>query len=262
MTMEYKFLKSELKDNGICILTISAPKSLNALNSTILSEIDDFVSNIDLSKNRVLIVTGDGEKAFVAGADISEMRDMDDAQALEFARRGANAFKKLEDLNIPVIAAVNGFALGGGCEIAMACDIRIASSNAKFGQPEVGLGIIPGFSGTYRLPKLVGPAYAKELIFTGKVIDAQEALRIGLVNAVCEQSELIDMAVKMAEQMLKNAPLAIAASKRCINDGYDLSAKEAMALENVYFSRCFATEDQKNGMTAFLSKQKAVFKGK
>lgn len=260
--MEYKFLKSELKENGICILTVSAPKSLNALCSAILSEIDDFVTHVDIAVTKVLIVTGDGEKAFVAGADIAEMKDLDDAEALKFAMLGANAFKKLEDLNIPVIAAVNGFALGGGCELAMACDIRIASSNAKFGQPEVTLGIIPGFSGTYRLPKLVGPAIAKELIFTGRMIDAQEACRIGLVNAVYEQEELIPQAIKMAEKILKNAPCAVAAAKRCINDNYDMTAKEAIALENAYFSRCFATEDQKNGMEAFLKKEKPVFKGK
>lgn len=260
--MEYKFLKSELKENGICILTVSAPKSLNALCSAILSEIDDFVTHVDIAVTKVLIVTGDGEKAFVAGADIAEMKDLDDAEALKFAMLGANAFKKLEDINIPVIAAVNGFALGGGCELAMACDIRIASSNAKFGQPEVTLGIIPGFSGTYRLPKLVGPAIAKELIFTGRMIDAQEACRIGLVNAVYEQEELIPQAIKMAEKILKNAPCAVAAAKRCINDNYDMTAKEAIALENAYFSRCFATEDQKNGMEAFLKKEKPVFKGK
>lgn len=260
--MEYKFLKSELKENGICILTVSAPKSLNALCSAILSEIDGFVTHVDIAVTKVLIVTGDGEKAFVAGADIAEMKDLDDAEALKFAMLGANAFKKLEDLNIPVIAAVNGFALGGGCELAMACDIRIASSNAKFGQPEVTLGIIPGFSGTYRLPKLVGPAIAKELIFTGRMIDAQEACRIGLVNAVYEQEELIPQAIKMAEKILKNAPCAVAAAKRCINDNYDMTAKEAIALENAYFSRCFATEDQKNGMEAFLKKEKPVFKGK
>jgi len=259
---EYKFLKSEINEKGICILTVSAPKSLNALCSAILSEIDDFVTNIDLDKIKALIVTGEGEKAFVAGADIAEMKDLNDAEALKFAALGANAFKKLEDLNIPTIAAVNGFALGGGCELAMACDIRLASSNAKFGQPEVTLGIIPGFSGTYRLPKLVGPAIAKELIFTGKMIEAQEAYRIGLVNAVYEPEELMDKALLMAEKILRNAPCAIAAAKRCINDNYDMTAKEAIALENVYFSRCFATEDQKTGMTAFLNKEKPKFQGK
>ena len=260
--MEYQFLKSEIKDNGVCVLTVSAPKSLNALNSRILSEIDHFASNIDLSVVKALIITGDGEKAFVAGADIAEMKDKTYAEALEFAKLGAAAFKRVEDLTIPVIAAVNGFALGGGCELAMACDIRIASTNAKFGQPEVGLGIIPGFSGTYRLPKLVGQAYAKELIYTGKLIDAQEAHRIGLVNAVYEQAELMDEAMKLVKMILKNAPIAVAAAKKCINDNYDMNIDEALTYENEYFAKCFSTEDQKDGMTAFLAKEKAVFKGK
>ncbi|MGN0033358.1 MAG: enoyl-CoA hydratase-related protein [Candidatus Limimorpha sp.] len=260
--MEYRFLKSEQRSDGICILTISAVKSLNALCSAILSELDDFATHVDISQTRALILTGDGEKAFVAGADIAEMKDLDESDAFKFAALGANAFKKIEDLNIPVIAAVNGFALGGGCELAMACDIRIASVKAKFGQPEVGLGIIPGFSGTYRLPKLVGPSIAKELIFTGKMIDAQEAYRIGLVNALCEPEDLMPKAIEMATKILKNAPCAVAAAKRCINDNYDMTAKEAIALENAYFSRCFATEDQKIGMEAFLSKNKPEFKGK
>lgn len=260
--MEYQYLKSEIREGGICILTVSAPKSLNALNSRILSEIDYFVMNIDLSEIKALILTGDGEKAFVAGADIAEMKDKTESEAFEFAKLGAAAFKKVEDLEIPVIAAVNGFALGGGCELAMACDIRIASSNAKFGQPEVGLGIIPGFSGTYRLPKLVGPSYAKEMIFTGKLIDAQEALRIGLVNAVYEQADLMDKVMELVKMILKNAPIAVAEAKKCINDNYDMSAEEAIAYENKGFARCFSTEDQKSGMAAFLAKEKAVFKGK
>lgn len=260
--MDYKYLKIETKENGIVVLTISAPKSLNALNSTILSEIDDFATTIDLSVVKALLLTGDGEKAFVAGADIAEMKDMTAEEAYNFAVLGANAFKKIEDLPIPVVAAVNGFALGGGCELAMACDIRIASSNAKFGQPEVGLGIIPGFSGTYRLPKLVGPSYAKELIYTGKLIDAQEALRIGLVNAVYEQSELIEKAMELLKAILKNAPLSVAAAKKCINENYDMTTEDAIGNENKYFSYCFTTDDQKEGMRAFLAKEKASFTGK
>ena len=194
--MEYNFLKVEHQD-GIAVMTISAPKSLNALNSTILKEIDDFVGNLDMTTTRVLIITGDGEKSFVAGADISEMAHLDEPQGTEFGRLGAQVFRKIEVLPIPVIAAVNGFALGGGCELAMACDIRIASVKAKFGQPEVGLGIIPGFSGTYRLPKLIGQGYAKEMIYTGKVIRADEALRIGLVNAIYEPEELMGTAMEM-----------------------------------------------------------------
>lgn len=260
--MDYRFLKTDTRENGIQVMTISAVKSLNALNSEILAEIDDFITNLDTATTRVLIITGDGDRSFVAGADIAEMKDKDEAEALRFARLGSRTFKKIEDLGIPVIAAVNGFALGGGCEIAMACDMRIASSKAKFGQPEVGLGIIPGFSGTCRLPKLVGQAYAKEMIFSGRNIDAQEALRIGLVNKVCEPDEVMPAALELAARILRNAPLAVAAAKRCINENYDMTAEEAIAFENDAFARCFSTEDQKNGMTAFLNKEKAVFKGK
>ena len=258
--MEYNFLKIEQPQSGVTVMKISAPKSLNALNSTILKEISDFIANLDKA-TRVLIITGDGEKSFVAGADISEMAHLDEPQGTEFGRLGAQVFRAIETLPIPVIAAVNGFALGGGCEIAMACDIRIASSKAKFGQPEVGLGIIPGFSGTYRLPKLIGQGYAKEMIYTGKVIRADEALRIGLVNAVYEPEELMDKAMEMAAMMLKNAPIAIGLAKQSINEGYDLDADDAIALENKLFGKCFATKDQKEGMDAFLNKRKAEFTG-
>ncbi len=257
--MEYEFLKVEHQD-GITVLKISAPKSLNALNSTILKELSGFIGALDAT-TRVLIITGDGEKSFVAGADISEMAHLDEPQGFEFGKLGAQVFRAIETLPIPVIAAVNGFALGGGCELAMACDIRIASSKAKFGQPEVGLGIIPGFSGTYRLPKLIGQGYAKEMIYTGKVIRADEALRIGLVNAVYEPEELMDKAMEMAGMMLKNAPVAISLAKQSINEGYDLDADGAIALENKLFGKCFATADQKEGMDAFLNKRKAAFKG-
>ena len=257
--MEYQFLKFE-HNEGITVLKISAPKSLNALNSSILKELDDFVGHLD-AQTRVLIITGDGEKSFVAGADISEMAHLNEPQGQEFGRLGAQVFRRIELLPIPVIAAVNGFALGGGCELAMACDIRIASSKAKFGQPEVGLGIIPGFSGTYRLPKLIGQGYAKEMIYTGKVIRADEALRIGLVNAVYEPEELMGKAMEMAAMMLKNAAIAIRLAKQSINDGYDLDADAAIALENKLFGQCFATKDQKEGMNAFLNKRPAAFTG-
>ena len=257
--MDYQFLKVEHND-GITVMKISAPKSLNALNSTILKEMDDFIGHLDKA-TRVLIVTGDGEKSFVAGADISEMAHLDEAQGHDFGRLGAQVFRKIEVLPIPVIAAVNGFALGGGCELAMSCDIRIASSKAKFGQPEVGLGIIPGFSGTYRLPKLIGQGYAKEMIYTGKVVRAEEALRIGLVNAVYDPEELMDKAMEMAQMMLKNAPVAISLAKQSINEGYDLDADGAIGLENKLFGKCFATRDQKEGMDAFLNKRKAGFTG-
>lgn len=258
--MEYEFLKIERID-GISIMKVSAPKSLNALNSTILREIGDFVENLN-DTTRVLIITGDGEKAFVAGADIAEMANLNEEEGYKFGALGAKVFRRIETLDIPVIAAVNGFALGGGCELAMACDIRIASNKAKFGQPEVGLGITPGFSGTYRLAKLVGQGYAKEMIFTGKAIRADEALRIGLVNAVYEPEELMPKAIEMAQKMTENAPLAIKYAKQCINESYDLVAEDAMELESRNFGKCFATQDQKDGMAAFLEKRKPVFNAK
>ncbi len=255
--MEYNFLKINT-EKEICTLTISAPKSLNALNSTILRELGDFVDHID-SQIKVLIITGDGEKSFVAGADISEMQNLNASEGENFGRLGAQVFRKIETLPIPVIAAVNGFALGGGCELAMACDIRICSDNAKFGQPEVGLGIIPGFSGTYRLAKLVGMGYAKEMIYTGKAIRADEALRIGLVNAVYPREELMTAAQTMAGKICAMAPIAIKYAKQCINAEYDLNADDAIAYENKMFGQCFATKDQKEGMTAFLTKRPAEF---
>lgn len=256
----YNFLKIE-QNGPITILTISAPKSLNALNSNILNELNQALDELD-KNTRALIITGDGEKSFVAGADISEMASLNEAEGFAFGKRGADVFRKIETLTIPVIAAVNGFALGGGCELAMACDIRICSDNARFGQPEVGLGIIPGFSGTYRLAKLVGMGMAKQLIYTGKNIKADEALRIGLVNAVYPQAELMPAAMQMAESICANAPVAVAYAKKCINEEYDLPADEAVAFENKLFGKCFATEDQKAGMQAFLTKGKATFQGK
>ena len=257
----YQHLKIEER-GAVAIMTISAPKSLNALNSTILGEMDDFLTHLDCNRFRCLIVTGDGEKSFVAGADISEMANLNILEGNAFGAKGAAVFRKLETLHLPVIAAVNGFALGGGCELAMACDIRICSDNARFGQPEVGLGIIPGFSGTVRLARLVGMGMAKQLIFTGKPIRADEALRIGLVNAVVPQAELMDKALELANQIAANAPLAVKAAKLCINDQYDMDADAAIQNENVFFGRCFATEDQKLGMKAFLEKGKYEFQGK
>ena len=256
--IEYEYLKIDLAD-AVCTLTISAPKSLNALNSNLLKEMDDFLTNLDHGI-RVLIITGDGEKSFVAGADISEMQPLNAGEGERFGAIGASVFRKIETLPIPVIAAVNGFALGGGCELALACDIRIASSNAKFGQPEVGLGIIPGFSGTYRLAKIAGMGVAKELIFTGRAIKADEALRIGLVNAVYEPGELMGEALKMAQRIVKNAPIAVRYAKECINEEYDLPADEAIAFESRMFGKCFDTKDQKAGMYAFLNKQEVTFK--
>ena len=257
--MEYNYLKINNIDN-ICTVAISAPKSLNALNSSVLAELNAFLESLDTNATRVLIITGDGEKSFVAGADISEMSNLNEKEGFDFGKRGADVFRKIEVLPIPVIAAVNGFALGGGCELAMACDIRIASSNAKFGQPEVGLGIIPGFSGTCRLARIVGMGIAKEMIYTGKAIRAEEALRIGLVNAVYPQEELMDQAMAMAKKIAANAPIAVRYAKVCSNWEYDLPAGKAIAFENTMFGKCFATNDQKEGMDAFLNKRQAEFK--
>lgn len=257
--MEYQFLKYDNSREGIGILTISSPATLNALNTTILGELNTFIDELDTNTIRVLIITGEG-KAFVAGADIAQMSNLNAEEGYQFGKFGATVFKKIEDLPIPVIAAVNGFALGGGCELAMACDIRIASQKASFGQPEVNLGIIPGFSGTYRLSKLVGQGIAKELIYTGNRIMADEALRIGLVNKVVAPEELLDATLTMAESILTSAPIAVRLAKKCINENYDLNACDAIELENKYFSECFATADQKEGMAAFLGKRKAMFR--
>ena len=259
--MDYRFLKVSGGPEGGVKLTISSPATLNALSSAILTELDAFLDTLDPSRTRVLVITGEG-KAFVAGADISEMAHLSEEEGLAFGRRGSAVFKKIEDLPFPVIAAVNGFALGGGCELAMACDIRIASAKARFGQPEVGLGIIPGFSGTYRLPKLVGQGIAKELIYTGKMIGADEALRIGLVNSVVQPEELAGAVDALVAAICKNAPIAVCYAKCCINENYDLDVDDSIGLENQYFSKCFATGDQKEGMRAFLDKRPAVFQNK
>ena len=259
--MEYTYLKIEEHDN-IAVMKVSAPKTLNALNTGVFKDMDDYLTNFDCERFRVLIVTGDGEKAFVAGADISEMANLNMAQGQTFGARGAAVFRKLETLQIPVIAAVNGFALGGGCELAMACDIRICSENAKFGQPEVGLGIIPGFSGTVRLARLVGMGIAKQLIYTGKALRASDALRIGLVNEVVPQEELMNRAFELANQIAANAPLAVKAAKHCINVEYDMNADDAIRYESGIFGHCFSTEDQKEGMAAFFEKRPAKFMGK
>ncbi|MBQ0024507.1 MAG: enoyl-CoA hydratase/isomerase family protein [Bacteroidales bacterium] len=265
---EYKFLKTDGSTEDVARLTISSPATLNALNSTILGELDSYlddlaraIANPVVSSPRVLVITGEG-KSFVAGADISEMCALNETEGFKFGRFGSMVFKKIEDLPIPVIASVNGFALGGGCELAMACDIRIASEKAKFGQPEVGLGIIPGFSGTYRLSKIVGQGIAKELIFTGRMITAADALEIGLVNSVVAPEELEESVNALVASILKNAPIAVSLAKECINAEYDLNADEAIAFENSNFAKCFTTADQKEGMSAFLAKRKASFQNR
>ena len=259
--MEYSKLLVE-KENGIAIVKINNPQSLNALNSTILGELDTLFTELENDSSiSVIILTGEG-KAFVAGADITEMSSMDAAEGKAFGEKGAKVFRKIELLSKPVIAAVNGYALGGGCELAMCCDIRIASAKAKFGQPEVGLGITPGFSGTQRLPRLVGMGKAKELIFTAEAINADEACRIGLVNSVVEPEELMNTAVAMAEKIAGKAPVAVKYSKESINRGIQCSMDEAINIEANLFGLCFATEDQKEGMKAFMEKRKAKFNNK
>ncbi|MFL0253017.1 short-chain-enoyl-CoA hydratase [Clostridium neuense] len=254
--MELKNIILE-KEGKIAIVTISRPKALNALNSETLTELDYVLDQIE-DDNEVLavILTGAGEKSFVAGADISEMKDKNVIEGRKFGILGNKVFRRLELLEKPVIAAVNGFALGGGCEISMACDIRIASTKALFGQPEVGLGITPGFGGTQRLTRLVGMGMAKQLIFTAKNIKADEALRIGLVNKVVEPEELMDTAKKLANTIANNAPIAVKLSKQAINRGIQCDIDTALSFESEAFGECFSTEDQKDAMTAFVEKRK------
>lgn len=257
--MDYQNLIIE-KQEQVCIVRINHPEALNALNSVILKELEQAFDVIARDEETdVVILTGEG-RAFVAGADISEMSVMKAAEGKRFGCLGAEVFRKIELLEKPVIAAVNGFALGGGCELAMACDIRIASSKAKFGQPEVGLGIIPGFSGTQRLPRIVGVAKAKELIYTAGVIPAEEAYRIGLVNKVVEPEELMKEAMAMAVIIASNAQLAVRYAKEAINRGIETDIDTGIGLENALFGLCFATQDQKEGMDAFLWKRKPEFK--
>ncbi len=238
------------------IITINREKALNALNSTVLDELDKTLDAVNLEEVRCLILTGAGQKSFVAGADIGEMSSLTKAEGEAFGKKGNDVFRKLETFPIPVIAAVNGFALGGGCEISMSCDIRICSDNAVFGQPEVGLGITPGFGGTQRLARLVGAGMAKQLIYTARNIKADEAYRIGLVNAVYTQEELMPAAEKMAATIAKNAPIAVRNCKKAINEGLDVDMDQAIVIEEKLFGDCFESYDQKEGMAAFLEKRK------
>lgn len=250
-----EFINYEV-EGAVAVLTINRPKALNALNSAVLDEINETIDAIDLDTVRALILTGAGEKSFVAGADIGEMSTLTKAEGEAFGKKGNDVFRKIETLPIPVICAINGFALGGGCEISMACDIRICSENAVFGQPEVGLGITPGFGGTQRLARTVGIGMAKQLIFTGRNIKAPEALRIGLVNAVYPAEELMPAAKKMASIIAGNAPIAVRNCKKAINDGLQVGIDEAIVIEEKLFGDCFETEDQKYGMAFFLDRNK------
>lgn len=241
---------------SVAVITISREKALNALNSNVLKELDSVLDGVNLEEVRCLILTGAGEKSFVAGADIGEMSSLTKAEGEAFGKIGNDVFRKLEMFPIPVIAAINGFALGGGCEIAMSCDIRICSDNAVFGQPEVGLGITPGFGGTQRLPRIVGVGMAKQMIYAGRNIKADEAFRIGLVNAVYTLEELMPNAEKLAQTIAKNAPIAVRNCKEAINKGLDVDMDQAIVIEEKLFGNCFESYDQKEGMAAFLEKRK------
>jgi len=243
-------------EGQIGIITFNRPKALNALNSAVLDELDKTLDAVDQEAIRCLILTGAGEKSFVAGADIGEMSTLTKAEGEAFGKKGNDVFRKLETFPIPVIAAVNGFALGGGCEISMSCDIRICSENAVFGQPEVGLGITPGFGGTQRLARIVGTGKAKEMIYGARNIKAEEAYRIGLVNNVYPAEELMPAAKKLASTIARNAPIAVRNCKRAINEGIQVDMDQAIVIEEKLFGSCFETCDQKEGMNAFLEKRK------
>lgn len=254
------------QEGYVGIVTINRPKALNALNSAVLEELEATFKAVDLEATRCLILTGAGDKSFVAGADIGEMSTLTKAEGEAFGKKGNDVFRMIETFPIPVIAAVNGFALGGGCEISMSCDIRLCSDNAVFGQPEVGLGITPGFGGTQRLARLVGAGMAKQLIYTARNIKAADAYRIGLVNDVFKatvdeegnvtataQENLLAGAKKMAAGIAANAPIAVRNCKNAINDGLQVNIDEAIVIEEKLFGDCFETEDQKAGMGNFLA---------
>jgi enoyl-CoA hydratase len=258
--MAYENIRLET-EGEIAILTIDRPKALNALNSKTLQELESVLSTLPTTV-RALIITGAGDKAFVAGADIAEMASISAAQAREFAALGHRAFHLLEQLPIPTIAAVNGFALGGGCELALACDLIYASEKAKLGLPEVSLGVIPGFGGTQRLTRVVGKMRAKELIFTGERLDAAKAREIGLVLEVLPADQLLAHCKAVAGKMVKNGPLAVSQAKRVIEFGADQDLRAANELERQGFAVLFGSEDQKEGMKAFLEKRPAQFSRK
>jgi len=258
---EFKNILFENQD-GLGILTMNRPAALNALNKDTMDELFELLSAIKADTSvKVVIITG-AEKSFVAGADIKEMLPMTAAEGQAWGRLGQSVFDMIEKLPQPVIAAINGFALGGGCELSMACDIRIASEKAKFGQPEVTLGIIPGFCGTQRLPRLVGKGIAKELTFTGDMIDAQEALRIGLVNKVTTPEELLPTAKNLAQKIMSRGLFAVQMAKVSINNGLNTDLETGSVLEASLFGVTCATEDKKEGMSAFVEKRKPVFPGK
>ena len=252
-----KTIKYEVKNERIAVITINRPEALNALNVEVISELEKVIGTLEQDESiAAMILTGEG-RSFVAGADIVEQSKLDLAGGRKWGRRGSALMRRIEKLEFPTIAAVNGFALGGGCEIAMACDIILASEKAKFGQPETGLGILPGFGGTQRLARLVGKGRAKELIFTCDMIDANEAYRIGLANKVVPQAELLDTCKAMAEKIMSKGSYAISLAKEAINTGTETDLSSGLTLEADLFGLAFSTDDKKEGMTAFLEKRKA-----
>jgi len=251
------------EDDGVATITINRPKALNALNKDTLIELSKAIDNLENNnKIKVAIITGNGDKAFIAGADIKQMKDLTPLEAKDFSEIGHNLLFKIEKSRLPFIAAVNGYALGGGCELMMACDIIIASDNALIGQPEINLGISPGFGGTQRLPRLVGKTKAKEILLTGDNLTAEDAINIGLVNKVVAKDELSGFVEKLAKKISLKTSVQTAFIKELVNKGLDLDLQNANALEISYFSSSFSTHDQKEGMNAFVEKRKPSFKGK
>ncbi|MGM0419950.1 MAG: enoyl-CoA hydratase/isomerase family protein [Bacillota bacterium] len=258
---DFKTIRLEEEENYATIV-IDREKQHNALNIEVISELKSMLLELKQSEYRALIITGQGSKAFIAGADIGEMKDFSISDAREFAQKGQELMRLIEEFPCPIIAAVNGFALGGGNELMMACDLAVAEEEAVFGQPETGLGIMPGFGGTQRLTRLVGERRAKYLLYTGEKISAQEALKAGLVNQVVEKGQALAEAKKLAEKIAAQAPVAVKFTKESINFGFDAGVESGIAFEMNAFSLCFGTEDQKKGLEAFFNKEKPEFEGK
>jgi enoyl-CoA hydratase len=258
--MNYQNLLLEIS-NQVALLTINRPKALNSLNPQTLTELSQMIAELQESPEvKVIVLTGAGEKAFVAGGDISVMQPLGALEARKVAQQAQQLFNDIEYGSKVVIGAINGYALGGGCELALACDIRIASDNAKFGQPEINLGIIPGWAGTQRLPRLIGKGRAKQMMFTGDMVGATEAVQIGLANQVVTQSELLDVVKEMAGKIAGKSQVAIQLIKQAVNNGMEMESEKAFIYEAELFGLCFATEDQKEGMAAFLEKRQPAWK--
>ena len=260
--MAYEFIIYEVQD-GVATITINRPKAMNALNPQVVAELDQAIGQVEADDTvKCVVITGAGDKAFVAGADIAAMVQMTALEGRRFSLMGQNVFFRLEKLDRPVIAAVKGFALGGGTELAMACDFIYAADNAKFGQPEINLGIIPGFGGTQRLTRLVGKARAKEIVFTGEMFDAARALAIGLINRMCPPEGLMEEAKNLARAIMAKGPVAVGLAKQAMESGFDLDLEKGLLIERTLFAQCFDTADQKEGMSAFLEKREAKFQGR